>query len=161
MQLRFIPVFRRFEVVTEATPPEMGVALHTGPTSEVGMSLEQALATGGQASTHATVQQPLVRLFSQLEGGRGFVPALAWSQAKPRGDSLLVPVSDVASFGHSIGLRDEVQSELDRHFDGIADLVAGIEGDKREVSLFMGTHVEAVAGGCILQDLPPVETGAP
>jgi hypothetical protein len=159
MQLRFIPVFRRFEVVTEVKQPEVGVAVQTGggDVGDRGTSLEQALAAGADSPRAAHVLRPVVRMFSQIEGGSGGVPALAWSQASARGDSLLVPVHDPTSFGHSIGLDDDGQSALEDTFRGIADLVAGVERERREVSLFMGTHIEAVAGDCVLDDLPPIE----
>jgi hypothetical protein len=156
LQLRFIPVFRRFEVITEVKQPEVGVAVQAGPPSDRDVSLEQALASGMGEHRLTQIQRPLVRLFSHPE--RSGVPALAWSDASVRGDSVLVPVHDVTSFGHSIGLDDDVQSGLEETFHGIADLVAGVERERRDVSLFMGTHIEPVAGGCVLHDLPPLES---
>jgi hypothetical protein len=160
LQLRFIPVFRRFEVVTEVKLPEVGVAVQAGggDVGDRGTSLERAVAADLDTPRAVHVLRPVVRMFSHAEGGGG-VPALAWSDASVRGDSVLVPIHDPTSFGHSIGLDEEVQKGLEDTFRGIADLVAGVERERRDVSLFMGTHIEAVAGGCVLHDLPPVEVG--
>jgi hypothetical protein len=160
LQLRFIPVFRRFEVVTEVKQPEVGVSVQAGDVGDRGTSLERAVAADAEAPRAVHVLRPVARMFSHVEGGQG-VPALAWSEASVRGDNVVVPIHDVASFGHSIGLDREFQSGLEDTFRGIADLVAGVERDRREVSLFIGTHIEAVAGGCVLQDIPALEEGPP
>jgi hypothetical protein len=157
LQLRFIPVFRRFEVTTEATPPEVGVAVQTGMVGMAGQPVGQVLAEAVGAASRAEMQRPIARMFQNLnlEGGR--VPALSWSQAHPREDSILVPIHDVGSFASSLGMGGDLREQLESSFTGIADLVAGLGRDGRRVDLFMGTHVEPVAGGCVLGDLPALE----
>ena len=58
MQLRFIPVFRRFEVTTEAAAPEVGVALQTGMVGVVGQPVGQVLSEAVGAASRADVQRP-------------------------------------------------------------------------------------------------------
>jgi hypothetical protein len=82
LQLRFIPLFRRFEVTSTAAQPQIGVALHVGPFRELEAGAINPLARVVADPTHAIIQRPL----AQLLGPDGSAAtALRWSQAETPG----------------------------------------------------------------------------
>jgi hypothetical protein len=158
LQLRFIPLFRRFDVASAAAQPKVGVALHVGPFREVGAESINPLAHIVADPTHATIQRPLARLLGP-DSNAG--TALRWSQAETRDDSLLVPLAPTRTAGQALGLRGRDRENFASALDSVVKVADAVRVDKQSTYLFMGTHVEAVAGECVLQDLPPLEPAPP
>jgi hypothetical protein len=157
LQLRFIPVFRRFDVTSLAVQPGIGLALHVGPLQGATLrSLSEAVAS----PTDASVQRPLARLINQQHGPTAHA-ALAWSQSEVREDSVLVPLTDPQTASRALGLTRANREQFIGAIDGITSAVAAIRAITKSVHLFMGTHVEAVAGDCVLEGLPPLEEPPP
>jgi len=147
LQLRFIPVFRRFDVTSIAAAPSVGVALHAGAVSGV---------AAGLRATDPDVQRPLVRLINQQHGPTAHA-AFAWSQAEVRDDSVLVPLAETQTAVRALGLGRQERDQLVGALTGISDSIKALRAITKSVHLFMGTHVEAVAGDCVLDGLPQPE----
>ncbi len=165
LQLRFIPVFRRFEVTTAPTKATVGVALHAGAFKQVATSIgavrDQSSSTPMLADVldhpaHADVQRSLSSMLSPAPGVVAH-RALTWSQAELREDSLLVPLAPAATAAKALGLRGESRSKLVSALGkGVADAISAFRPHVQSVHLYLGTHIEAVPGGCVLTDLPPI-----
>ena len=167
LQLRFVPVFRRFDVYTRPVAATPGVALHTPGFRDVERTFEAA-ASAPRFSL-ADVAEPehphlQTRLASMLSttAASGAHRALAWPQAQVRSDSLLVPFAPASSAARALGLRGEERSKFVTSIDrSLVGAIAAIAAHTQSVHLFMGTHIEAVAGECVLHDLPPLEHPQP
>jgi hypothetical protein len=161
LQLRFVPVFRRYDVVTKAAPPSVGVSLHAGPVREASAELRSPVVLSdvvGDASDPA-LHRPIVEM---LGGGaeRTAVGAFRWSDANVRGDTVLVPLADAQTAAGAFGLRGRDREEFVSRVTGAASVVAALKAMTQTVHLYIGTHIEAVAGDCVLHDLPdPVPSG--
>jgi hypothetical protein len=158
LQLRFIPLFRRFDVTTAVAQAKAGVALHAGPFREVSAEQVNPLARVASDPTHARIQRPLAQL---LGPDTNSAMALRWSQAETRDDSLLVPIADARTASNAIGLRGRDREEFSSALTSLVKVADTVKADTRSTHLFMGTHVEAVAGECVLQDVPPLEPAPP
>jgi len=183
LQLRFIPVFRHFEVRTRPASVKPGIALHVGAARAVsiaaaagGLRVRDALAEAPSLVDSAALQQPLARLLSGTQNIRGAatgaapaaaagagaggspVGALRWSESIVREDSVLVPLAEAETAASAFGLKGKERASFLGTLarispDAVAKLVPVAV---QHVHLFMGTHIEAVAGECILEDLPPL-----
>ncbi len=176
LQLRFIPVFRHFEVRTWPASVTPGIALHVGAARAVNQATLRVRDVLAQAPTQvdaAVLQQPLARLLSSSQEARvqtktsaaggaapspGAAGALLWSQSIVREDSVLVPLAEPDTAASAFGLKGQSRAGFLKTLDKIRPEVVGklFPVNVQHVHLFMGTHVEAVAGECILQDLPPL-----
>jgi hypothetical protein len=215
LELRFFPVFRRFEITTTVLKAEPGVLMRPGPIdfavanprASLGSFLEtrvdtRALATTALAdpgeeregaaflrtsalSEHLTanaaqytrrfvahadqtgsqdaLMTPLARMVGgdasargepTAAGGANLADGLAWSRAHVKNGEVHVPLAEPANWPPA----------WQKVGDGLAKAIGTTIGDAawrktwtttRSVHLFMGTHVEAVAGACILEDVPP------
>ncbi|HST16355.1 MAG TPA: hypothetical protein VLK36_01710 [Gaiellaceae bacterium] len=165
LQLRFIPVFRRFEVTTAPAKATVGVALHAGAFKQVATPLGAAREQLSQAPVladvvehpaHADLQRSLSSMLSATPVAEAH-RALTWSQAELRENSLLVPLAPGATAAKALGLRGDSRSKLISAVGrGVSDAISAIRPHVQSVHLYMGTHIEAVAGGCVLTDLPPI-----
>ena len=101
------------------------------------------------------MQRPLANL---LAGDRERAPhrAFDWSRAETREDSLLVPLADVQTASSALGLRGGDRKGFVTQIGGALAAVEALKANTQSVHLFMGTHVEAVAGDCALQNVPPL-----
>ncbi|HEX7309909.1 MAG TPA: hypothetical protein VF232_01920 [Gaiellaceae bacterium] len=183
LQLRFIPVFRHFEVRTRPAYIKPGIALHVGAVRAGslasglagGMRVRDVLAVAPTHVDAAALQQPLARLLSGTQDVRmaakgGAAPeaaagaatagspigALRWSESIVREDSVLVPLAEAETAASAFGLKGKSRASflgtLERITpDAVAKLVPIAV---QHIHLFMGTHIEAVAGECVLEDLP-------
>jgi hypothetical protein len=158
LQLRFIPVFRRFDVTTAVAESKAGVALHAGPFREVSAEEVNPLGRIVSDPTHARIQRPLAQL---LGPDTNSAMALRWSQAETRDDSLLVPIADARTASNATGLHGRDREEFSSALTSLVHVADTVKADTRSTHLFMGTHVEAVAGECVLQDVPPLEPVPP
>jgi len=164
LQLRFIPVFRRFDVTTKPAAAKVGVALHAGVFQSVENVAGQAerggvrLADVFGSASHPELQRRLGALLSPAPGA-GAHRALAWPQAELRDDSLLVPFAPAPAAASALRARGEVRATLISALGPRLDsAISAARAAQQSVHLFLGTHIEAVAGGCVLTDLPPPET---
>src|SRR5580765_4002285 len=185
LQLRFIPVFRHFEVRTRPAYIKPGIALHVGAVRAGSVASELAGGTRirdvlAVAPTHvdaAALQQPLARLLAGTQGVRGMVSgaapdasatgaagspvgALRWSESIVREDSVLVPLAEPETAASAFGLKGKSRSSFLGSLERISPdaVVKLVPVAVQHVHLFMGTHIEAVAGECVLEDLPPPPT---
>jgi hypothetical protein len=177
LQLRFIPVFRHFEVRTRPSAVRPGISLQVGPSRIADQSVvrvQDVLTNATGRVDPAVLQRPLASMLAETgaratRGATGTADgppaasgptpagALLWSQSTVREDSVLVPLAAPATAAHAFGLkgrsRSEFISSLERfNPEAIARLVPV---KTQQVHLFIGTHIEAVAGECVLQDVPP------
>jgi hypothetical protein len=182
MQLRFIPVYRRFEVRTAVTRIQPGIAAQYGSISAARESrpssklvagplnaassgpgqLNQAQAAVTTRANVASLQKPLGAMLQRAAGktAAGANPSgtLLWSESYIREDSLHVPLADTKAVAGAMKLSGATKTMFEKAIgltgpSGIAKLP---KAPTQTVHLFMGTHIEAVAGGCVLQDLPPL-----
>jgi hypothetical protein len=216
LELRFIPVFRRFEVTTSLVKGEPGLLLRPGlinfavpdaraklgsfietqvkhraiaataaadpGTEQDGAGVRRSSAVVDLLTTNAALYTrrlmahthragnrdalltPFVHLLglSTTRGGRApsasatsLADGLAWSRAAVHNGEIHVPLAERANWprqwasGPAAGL-DHVISQT---VGNVAWL--GQWTRTKTVHLFMGTHVEAVAGTCLLTALPP------
>jgi hypothetical protein len=217
LELRFFPVFRRFEITTTILKAEPGVLMRPGPIdfavanprAILGSFLEtrvdtKALATtaladpgeeregaaflrtsalsehltanvaqytrkfvthADQSGSHDALLTPFASMVSgdpaaraaepgTAAGGASLAEGLAWSRAHVKNGEIHVPLAEPANWSNA----------WQKVGDGLAKSISATIGDPawrktwtttRSVHLFMGTHVEAVAGTCILEDVPP------
>jgi hypothetical protein len=215
LELRFIPVFRRFEVSTRLLHSEPGIFLKPGhanfkirdarpkladflrqrvfhPTIAAAGAAEpgeetQVRATkrslavtqylNASAGLHTrrflrhledrgergTLLTPVLRMLGDDAGskpkarktGPRLANAFSWSRARVRSGGVCVPLAALENslpvFGKAAAKRlgNAIQTTvLDPKW--LARWVTS-----KSVHVFMGTHVEAVAGSCVLADLPP------
>ncbi len=217
LELRFFPVFRRFEITTSLLRAEPGVLLRPGaidfavanPRAKLGSFVEakldaSALATAavadpgdereGAASMRTSAvadhlnanaaqytrrfvehadqagsQDALMTPFAAMvtaaparaadergTAGASLAEGLAWSRALVKNGEIHVPLAEPANWPEA---WKPIGSKL---VDGINDTIGNAAWRNqwtttRSVHLFMGTHVEAVAGECILKDVPDPE----
>lgn len=215
LELRFIPVFRRFEVVTFLWKVDYGLLLHAGrvdfPPRGMGsafgdflqrrvtdprivsvanaeLGLDDELRSGARSSAvaehlnanaslytgrflrhlgdqraYGDLSQPIVRLLGEKarrtvrerEEAAGLRAALEWSKMQVRDQTVLVPLTDPDNMVSALGKSEAVADLSKRLTHTIRDpdwLRKFIR--TRDVHLFMGTKIEAVAGTCVLDDLP-------
>ena len=119
-----------------------------------------ALHVTNQAGADDAVRRPMLDVLRSV-GARGNNPAalehgLSWSQAQVRGNGIHVPISEVDNVVSAWKLKGQAASR----FKGS---VASISPDRlgaiftrltQTVSVYAGTHVEAVPGSCVLPDIP-------
>lgn len=177
LQLRFIPVFRHFEVRTWPASVKPGIALHVGVSraaAEATVRVRDVIAEAPARVDAALLQQPLARLLAGTQEARvaarsaapaaatasqpSPVGALRWSESTIRDDSVLVPLADAETAAGAFGLKGQSRSSFLKTLDKISPdaVVKLFPATVQHVHLFMGTHVEAVAGECVLHDLPPL-----
>src|SRR5262249_32633846 len=110
LQLRFIPVFRRFEVRTWPAYVTPGVALQVGAARAEAASPVRIRDVLAEAPAHVdagALQLPLARLLAGANEARSFsmaaparsagpsaIGAFAWSQGAVQDDSVLVPLAE-------------------------------------------------------------------
>lgn len=162
LQLRFIPVFRRFDVTTKPAAATVGVALHAGVFQSVQTAVGQGdrrgakLAEVFESAAHPELQRRLGALLSPAPGGQAH-RALAWPQAELRDDSLLVPFAPAPAAASALRVRGDVRASLISALGQQVDAaISAVRGVQQSVHLFLGTHIEAVAGHCVLADVPPL-----
>jgi hypothetical protein len=177
MQLRFIPVFRHFEVRTWPASVTPGISLHVGAAravSEAPLRVRDVLAEAPAQVDAAVLQRPLARLLSGGQGASlaarsdaatagaaasgGAMGALLWSQSAVREDSVLVPLAEPETAAKAFGLKGASRTSFLKTLDKIRPEVVGklFPVNVQDLHLFMGTHIEAVAGQCVLEDSPPL-----
>jgi hypothetical protein len=113
------------------------------------------------SATHPELQRRLAALLSTGPGVQAH-RALAWPQAELREDSLLVPLAPAPAAASALRVRGETRASLISALGPQLDAaISAARADQQSVHLFMGTHIEAVAGRCVLTDLPPPPEVAP
>jgi hypothetical protein len=75
-----------------------------------------------------------------------------------REDSVLVPLAEAETAASAFGLKGKSRSSFLGSLGRITPdaVVKLVPVAVQHVHLFMGTHIEAVAGECVLEDLPPL-----
>ena len=216
LQLRFIPVFRRFEVTTQLVKSESGLFLSPGAVNfgaenvrpklsdfiarRVNSSIiraglvdageeddGQGIRRGSAVAEHLRAnravytghfihylqnrgdRRSLLGPFAALLSGiarrsagskgaparPGLAQAFAWSRAGVRADGIHVPL---AALENSLSVFP--QAAATRLGKAISTTVLNAAWLKKWIStksvhVFIGTHIEAVAGECVLPDVPP------
>jgi hypothetical protein len=228
LELRFFPVFRRFEITTSVVKAEPGVLLRPGVATFAGSALRARLGSfvdtkldaravaataladpgeerdgaavlrtaavadhleanaalytrrlvdhtdqiGGQdallapfaamttapaatvATAAAATSAPTRRVAAGASvGGQSIADGLAWSRASVNNGEIHVPLADPDNLPASWKAST---TELLKGIKATIDDAKWRERltSTRSVHLFMGTHVEAVAGTCVLADVP-------
>lgn len=170
LQLRFIPVFRHFEVATRPFSIRPGIALEVGAarTVEQTLRVRDALAEATTRTDAATLQRPLATMLSasrvagrETRGAAGaagpnVVGALLWSQSTLREDSVHVPLAAPETAANAFGLDGKERTSFLKAMERITPeaIARRFAATIQHVHLFIGTHIEPVAGECILEDVP-------
>ena len=170
LQLRFIPVFRHFEVATRPVSIKAGISLEVGAarTVQKALRVRDALSDATTRTDPATLQRPLANMLSASRAagratrgaaaaGSNAVGALLWSQSTVREDSVHVPLAAPETAANAFGLDGKERTSFLKAMERItAEAIARrFKATTHPVHLFIGTHIEPVAGECILQDVPP------
>ncbi len=168
LQLRFIPTFRHFEVTTFLRSVTPGVSMQVGPLQKAGTN--KNIGQLGQAATKMTtnasvgaLQKPMATLLnrdrSSVAKGADVKSSLKWSDSHVREDSLFVPFAEQKTAGDALNLKGQPKASFEKNMHGIsAETIAALKRPApQHVHLFIGTHIEPVAGGCVLVDVPPLE----
>lgn len=146
-------------VAARASDGELAAHLDANAATYAPRVLAAMQAEGARAALH----EPIVRLLGTrtARGGGGFAPVhtLDWSQAMADGGAVKVPFAEADAVAKGFGLGASAISAV----AGILDTLKPGRFEtllpqprRKEIRLFMGTHVEAVAGNCVLADLPPL-----
>jgi hypothetical protein len=220
LELRFIPVFRHFEVVTTLFRVDFGVLLHAGrvkfpargmgsahgdflqrrvvdprivsvANAELGLDDDVRGARTSAVADHLNanaslytgrflrhlddqratreLSQPVLALLGGAQPTRlarrnapSIARALEWSKLQVRDQTVYVPLTDRTNLVGALGDRAPVVglgTKLGDTIQNPAWLKKFVR--RRDVHLFMGTHIEAVAGMCVLKDLPEGFSAAP
>jgi hypothetical protein len=209
--LRFIPVFRRFKVVTTLVHVEVGVVLKAGnvrfpelgigakfghflqqrvadpriaSVAVAGLGLDDEVASRGRTSAvsdhlkaNATlctkrfmahtqlqrdndmIREPVARLIShgskRPDSAAKLLNALSWSKAHVSDNHVQVPFAEAANALTALKLPPATRARFEKGINRITDpKVLSTYTVERDVHVFMGTHIEPVAGTCVLKDLP-------
>jgi hypothetical protein len=217
LELRFIPVFRRFEVVTTLSRVDIGVLVKAGAlkfpevgvgakfghflqqrvadpriasvaTADLGLDDElgnrtRAGAVNDHLNANATlytkrffahselqrdndlIRQPVARIANRLgkkpTSTRNLLSALAWSRTKVKDNHVHVPLADPANALSALKLPRELAERFNKQVvNRIYDpAYLSTFTFTKNVFLFIGTHIEAVPGQCILPDVPEETPG--
>lgn len=212
LMLRFIPVFRRFEIVTTLHQVHFGLAAEPGPivfrNANFGLvhgdflqaraldprmeSLSSVVLNldGGEGNTQAgeavrehlsanapiytrrflthlqqqrnldALAQPIVTMMTRgikdRTRRRQQAQAYAWSKIHTQGGHIYLPFTDLESLNHSRAIRGDAMAKLNASLSRTflnPEWKQSVQ-TTRSVRLFMGTHVEAAPGQCVLPDVP-------
>ena len=213
LELRFIPVFRRFKVVTTLVRVDVGVVLKAGhvrfPELGIGakfghflqqrvadpriasvavadLGLDDEVASRGRTSavsdhlkanatlytkrfmTHTQLQrdndmirQPVARLIQgrsqKPESAARLLNALSWSKARVSDNHVQVPFAEASNALTALKLPPAARERFEKGIKRITDPnVLSTYTVERDVHVFMGTHIEPVAGTCVLENLPEI-----
>ena len=182
LQLRFIPVFRHFHVVTTIRTAVCGLAMVSGnfqasnqkARGAASLSLQpkgrmssapsltrSALAWAQVIHDDDQLRAPMVALLfrnfhtADQKRGASVERGLLWRAAQVRDNVLHVPAADSETLSKALKLNDGAAADLGKSFSLLSpEKLAGLTAQStREVHLFAGTHVEAVAGECHLEGI--------
>jgi hypothetical protein len=111
---------------------------------------------------HGDIAQPMLRLLNQPQRApaRGreapnVASALEWSKMQVRDQTVYVPLTDHRNLVSALGDKPPVVDLGKKIGDTIRNPVWLKKFvRRRDVHLFMGTHIEAVAGECVLAHIP-------
>jgi hypothetical protein len=67
-----------------------------------------------------------------------------------------VPLADARTVAQGLGLRGRDREEFTSAVNSVVKVADVVRADTRSTYLFMGTHLETVAGDCVLEDVPPI-----
>jgi hypothetical protein len=175
LQLRFIPVFRHFEVRTWPAAVKPGISLQVGVSRAVDQAVvrvRDVLADATVRIDASTLQRPLAGLLAGSSEARyasrgaaretgaaassNAVGALLWSQSEIREDSVLVPLAAPETAATAFGLEGKSRAGFLKSFERVNPeaIARRFPAATQQVHLFIGTHIEAVAGECVLSDVP-------
>lgn len=190
LELRFIPVYQRFEVTSVPILARPGLATilrEPDPSPRAGANLGARLGALRGAATAAPLVAdlaPRVRatLTATVRAGnedalrtpmlsllqRAVSPdearrsvrldhGLAWDKADTLANAVHVPLADADTARKAWGLRGRVAERLADALERVRPDVLGRlfrQPRVRVVHVFAGIHVEAVAGTCVLPDIP-------
>jgi hypothetical protein len=209
LQLRFMPVFRRFDVVTSLTKAQLGLAMICGhvdfsspnlairyspvlrnvvtePTilqlaqTELGATGTNIHAVSGALQDHLQANAAIYtkRFLSAAASARdddtihgafntlisrnssnspgNISEGLAWFSSEARANTVHVPIASFDTVKSAWALDAVTAQQLSSTIDQISPTgLAGILGElpPQTVHLYAGSHIEAVAGHCVLSGI--------
>ena len=119
-----------------------------------------ALHVTDQAGADDAVRRPMVDVLRNI-GARGNDPqtlehGLSWSQTQVRGNGVHVPLSTTDNVMSAWKLKDQSAARFKASMSSIGAerLGAIFKPVVQTISVYAGTHVEAVPGSCVLPDIP-------
>ncbi len=119
-----------------------------------------ALHVTDQAGADDAVRRPMLDVLRSI-GSRGNEPqalehGLSWSQTQVRGNGIHVPLSATENVLSAWKLKEQAATRFKSSMASIApDRLGSIfKPLVQTVSVYAGTHVEAVPGSCVLPDIP-------
>ena len=184
LQLRFIPVLNQYEVTISLASITSGLvgffgepspgllAATTAATANPTAGLAEQAASARPAATflnylqtigdNDNVRRPMINLIRSLSArsdrsrGIRLEQGLAWDRTSVRGNGVHVPLSGFADLVAAWKLSGPTADNLKTNLNKTNPKVVGgtMKPQKQTVSIFAGTHVEAVPGNCVLPDIP-------
>jgi hypothetical protein len=118
--------------------------------------LAETVRMGGRSAAKGCAQQMLERMPGLARSrSRNVNSALAFDRMRVKSGRIMLPARSLEHFKDTLKLpRWESGIVDDLVAAGKATALPKVSASKQDVRMFMGTHVEAVAGSCVLQDLP-------
>jgi hypothetical protein len=182
LQLRIVPVFQQYEVGLDVEHVEAGVAMAPGPVATPQAQTRQqsfsqlayrqppapvalldtparvAMNEAADAREDGALHFPMSLILDKYASEKENLTAgLDWSGSWVKDESLHVPLAPATVVGDAWALPRAARK---RFRDAVGGLEKGVftpyvpPMPKRMVSIFIGTHVEPVAGECVLADVP-------
>src|SRR6185436_20092605 len=130
---------------------ELSAHLETNAATYAPRVLSAMQAEGARAALHEPIARMLGTRGTRAGGGFAPVHALDWSQSMVDGGAVKVPFAEADAVAKGFGLGTNgvaaVTGILDTLRPGRFEALLP-QPRRKEIRLFMGTHVEAVAGNC-------------
>ncbi len=108
------------------------------------------------STLQSVVQAVISRRSPGKTDARALSKALAWSRVRVQDKGIFVPLSDPDTARKALALPKAKDDALRGALARVAIPLLRKYTRTRRVHLFMGTHIEAVPGNCLLPDVPPV-----
>ncbi len=145
-------------------------AVHEHLSANAGFYTKAFLRDAAQQRNSDWIRMPVANFLDKLEAspetpraerateqGRTLTRGIAWSRTLVRDNTIQAPLAAVDNVVSAWKLAGDDEARFRGSLEAIRPeaLTAAVQPLVRNVHLFMGTHIEAVAGQCVLPHVPP------
>lgn len=142
----------------QTTTAKMAIAERAAAVRPIAVALHAANQVGDDEGVRRPMAALLQRLSARDKQSRGTLleRGLSWDRTEVRGNGIHVPIASPDNVASAWKLRGEEATKFKKALGRIdaAQLDKIFVPRVRTVSVFAGTHVEAVPGSCVLPDVP-------